>query len=195
MKYSSQTHSEVVAACVEALKRPGAVVLLPTETVYGLVCRWSDAAARERIYALKHRCKNKLLAMFAPDMSAAERYGAVINDLGRRLFERFTPGGITIICGDRTGGTVGVRVPDHPLVLAVLRSLGEPLASTSANLSGTPAALDCATGLAGLDGAVELAVDGGALPVDSLASTVVDATGSTPKILRAGAIPPAVILA
>ncbi|MDD4817175.1 MAG: L-threonylcarbamoyladenylate synthase [Victivallaceae bacterium] len=195
MKYSSQTHSDVAAACADALKRPGAVVLLPTETVYGLVCRWDDAAARERIYALKHRCKNKLLAMFAPDMASAERYGAVVSDLGRRLFERFTPGGITVICRDRSGGTVGVRVPDHPLVLAVLKLLGEPLASTSANLSGTPAALDCATGLAGLDGEVELAIDGGALPADSLASTVVDATGDAPKILREGAIPSAVILA
>jgi len=195
IQYNSGTEDFVVAKCVEALRTPGGVVLLPTETVYGLVCRWCDAAARERIYALKRRDKSKLLSMFAPDMEAARAAGAVITPLARELFRKFTPGGVTIICPAADGGTVGVRVPDHPLVLKILAALGEPLASTSANLSGTPAATSAGMGLATLDGEPTLAVSGEALPENALASTVVDATGARPLILREGAVKKAEILA
>ncbi|MGE4300916.1 MAG: L-threonylcarbamoyladenylate synthase [Victivallaceae bacterium] len=180
---------EVAAACVKTLETPGGVVLLPTETVYGLVCAWSDSDGRDKIYRLKHRNPNKLLAMFAPDAGTAERFGTIVNPLARKLFDAFTPGGVTIICASRKGGTVGVRVPDHPLVLAVLGIIGKPLASTSANLSGTPSALNLADALRTLDGEPDLAVDGGALPEDSVASTVIDTTSGMVKILREGTVP------
>ncbi len=194
MRLDGDNLKTVAAACVRTLEAPGGVVLLPTETVYGLVCDWSDADGRDKIYRLKHRNPNKLLAMFAPDAAAAERFGAVVNPLARKLFDAFTPGGVTIICSSREGGTVGVRVPDHPLVLAVLGLTGRPLASTSANLSGTPSALNFRDALATLDGSPDLAVDGGALPENSVASTVIDTTSGAVKILREGAVPTAEIM-
>lgn len=194
MKLDGNNLTMVAAKCAEVLEIPGGVVLLPTETVYGLVCGWSDAAGREKIYRLKHRNPNKLLAMFAPDAAAAERFGVIINPLARKLFDNFTPGGVTIVCASSEGGTVGVRVPNHPLVLEILRILGKPLASTSANLSGAPAALCCSDALASLDGAANLAVDGGALPADSVASTVIDTVSGTVKILREGAVPASEIM-
>ena len=83
---------------------------------------------------------------------------------------------------------MGFRVPDHPFVLELLRRVGCPLAQTSANHSGHPNALTVGRALAELSGDLSLAVDGGAISADALASTVVDATGSSPRILRQGAL-------
>ena len=80
------------------------------------------------------------------------------------------------------------RVPDHPLILAVLRRIGCPLAQTSANHSGHPNALTVQAALAELSGDAALAVDGGPIAPDALASTVVDATGKEPRVLRRGAL-------
>jgi len=179
---------DLLLECKNVLDHHG-VILLPTETVYGLVCRWDSATAREKIYQLKLRDHNKLLAMFADSAAAAQNFGAVLNPAAKLLFQHFTPGGITIITPAQNGGTVGVRVPDHPLVLALLKHLPYPLASTSANLSGTPAALSVQMALATLNGTPDLVIDGGALPPDSLASTVVNTVAEPVKILREGTLP------
>ena len=90
---------------------------------------------------------------------------------------------------DRNGGTFGFRIPDHPFLLRLLTVLGDVLASTSANLSGQPPACEIEYALRSIDGEPELVVDGGALPVDSCASTVVRFfADSTWKILREGPI-------
>ena len=178
----------VARACAEFLRSPGAVIAVPTETVYGLVCRWDDDLARENIYKLKHRDKNKLLAMFAPTSSVAAQYGAVINQSAQKLFDSFTPGAITIIVSLSPGGTLGVRIPDHPFIAELMRATGFPLASTSANLSGSPAALSATAAVDGLSGSPSGVVDGGVLPPESLASPVVDVSTGEVKILREGAI-------
>ena len=186
LKLSECGLSSAVLECAGVLRQRGAVAALPTETVYGLVCRWDDPEGVAEIYQLKQRDGRKPLSMFALDVESAHRYGAEINDKAERLFRAFTPGRITIITGLVGGGTLGIRIPDHEFVLALLRELGEPLASTSANLSGMPAALNCADALSGLNGTPAIAVDGGALPSGSLASTVVDVSGSEVRILREG---------
>lgn len=178
--------SLAVSECAAALRRRGAVAVLPTETVYGLVCRWDDPEGVAAIYRLKLRDGRKPLSMFAVNVESARRYGAEISEKAERLFRAFTPGRITIITGTVGGGTLGVRIPDHEFVLALLKELGEPLASTSANLSGMAAALNCADALSGLNGVPAIAVDGGALPAGSLASTVVDVSGAEVRILREG---------
>lgn len=175
-------------AILEALAGPGAVVLLPTETVYGLVCRADDAAARQRIYDLKDRDASKPLGWFVADWRMLAGYGVRLEGLPEQLAVRHCPGPITIIAPRQDGGTTGFRVPDHPLVLAVLRRIGCPLAQTSANHSGHPNALTVQAALAELSGDAALAVDGGPIAPDALASTVVDATGKEPRVLRRGAL-------
>ena len=175
------------SAAAEVLRRPGAVVLVPTETVYGLVCRADDESARRRIYELKDRDYSKPLALFAADWRSLAPL-AVLDGLPSRLAGRYCPGAITVIAPGRAGGTVGFRVPDHPFIAKLLAMLDFPLASTSANLSGRPNARSVAAALAELDGEPDLAIDGGEITGEALASTVVDATGETPRIVRQGAL-------
>lgn len=183
----SADRNAAVAACRDALMTPGAVVLVPTETVYGLICRWDDQAAIDRIYELKDRDRSKLLAMFARDYRMAQQYGLLPNPRLERLVRHFCPGPLTVIGRTAAGGTLGLRFPDHPLILALLREIDFPLASTSANRSGRPNALTVEQALEELTGDVTLAVDGGPIAADALASTVVSLVDGC-KILRPGPI-------
>ncbi len=188
LKLSPENFESTVTATAETLKQPGSVVLLPTETVYGLVCRAEDRAAVNRIYALKDRDSTKPLAWFIADWRKLGHFGVRLEGLPTELAEKYCPGPITIIAPCMGGGTIGFRIPDHPFVLALLQQLDFPLASTSANLSGHPNAMTVAAALAELAGEVPLAIDAGAIPPGALASTVVDATGSVPRVLRRGPI-------
>ena len=171
--------------------RNGGVLLLPTETVYGLICDSENPAARQKIYEMKHRSGNKPLGIFVPDIGCAEKLcGRPLPDPAKKLAEAFMPGPLTLIVPDARGTTFGFRIPDHPFILALLKQFGGALASTSANLSGQPPARNVEYGLQSIDGEVDLAVDGGPLPPDSPASTVVQVfADSTWKILRQGPIP------
>jgi L-threonylcarbamoyladenylate synthase len=99
------------------------------------------------------------------------------------------PGPVTLVLPDGKGSTFGFRIPDHPFILSLLKHVRIPLASTSANRSGSPAALDVPGALASLDGEPDLSVDGGAIPTGSLASTVirVEQSGAW-RILRPGPV-------
>ena len=175
--------------CLEALERPGCVLLVPTETVYGLVCSWHDAAARARIYQLKHRSENKPFAAFLPSVEAVFSCIPLLPDAARIFAETFCPGPITLVVPDGTGSTFGFRIPDHPFVLRLLKTYGAPLASTSANRSGMPAALSIDEALETIDGEPDVAVDGGELTPGSQASTVVQVNhDSSWKILREGPV-------
>lgn len=174
------------AAVAETLRKTGAVVLLPTETLYGLVCRAGDETACRKIFSLKGRAVDKKVGWFAADRSMLEAHGVIIDGLPARLIERYTPGALTIIAPVKDGSTRGFRIPDHPLLLEIMRILNEPLIQTSANASGMPDVRSVKEALAQLHGKVDLAIDGGILPEGRLGSTVVDATGKTVKILRQG---------
>ncbi len=185
---ASEGIKKAARKAAEALNVPGAVLLVPTETVYGLVCRASDSAAVDRIYALKDRDRSKKLALFTGDWRKLADSGVILDGLPSKLAEKYCPGAITIIAADRSGETVGFRVPDHPFIQELLKNTGCTLASTSANLSGHPNALDADSALQELDGQPDMAIDGGAIPAGALASTVVNATGAEPEILRQGAL-------
>ena len=173
---------------VKTLHKPGSVLLVPTETVYGLVCGWNDAAARARIYELKHRAENKPFAAFLPGLSALPA-DIVLPDAARKIAERFCPGPVTLVVPDGRGSTFGFRIPDHPFILRLLAAYGGALASTSANLSGQPPARNLAYALDSIDGEPALAVDGGPLPPDSPASTVIRVEAdSSWRILREGPV-------
>lgn len=183
------TEEKALAAALDLLATPGTVLLAPTETVYGLICAADDPAARERIYQLKHRPQNKMLANFVPSLETVKATVGTIPSTAEKIAEHFCPGPVTLVIPDGHGGTYGFRIPDHPFMLALLRAYGKTIASTSANLSGEPAALSVPEALRSLDGEVDLAIDGGVIPADSLASTVilVNADNSW-KILREGPV-------
>lgn len=189
-KYSllQTDNAEIIAACAAALKIPGAVLLVPTETVYGLVCRRDDKKAVRRIYELKGREPGKPLAWFADSVGTLKKFGVPLNRNAEKLAAEFCPGALTVVVPLPGGNTVGFRIPDHPFMLALLKELGCLLASTSANRSGEPDALNVKAALAMLAGEVDIAVDGGAIPPGRRASTVVLALENELRILRPGPI-------
>jgi L-threonylcarbamoyladenylate synthase len=165
-----------------ALLRDGRVVAFPTDTVYGLGAA-TQAGAR-RIYELKGRADSKPLVLMAADpVSFGDRIR--VSPVALRYMSRFWPGPLTLVLPSRDG-TVGVRVPDHPLALQLLRASG-PLWTTSANRSGRPDAMTADEVEAALPD-VDAVLDGGRAP-GGTPSTVLDLTGPRPAILREGAIP------
>lgn len=177
---------QAVARAAAALRR-GALVILPTDTVYGVAADPAAPGALERIYAAKSRDRGKPVPFLAANLAAVTRAGVVMGWRARRLARRYWPGPLTLVL-PLGGGFEGFRVPDHPVTLAVLRSVGGLLRVTSANLSGEPAARDAAGAVAALAGSVELVLDAGPAPL-GVESTVVKAEGDTLKILRQGALP------
>lgn len=173
------------AVTAEALNTPGAVALVPTETVYGLVAKVKDEKAYERIFELKQRSAAKVLGWFISDWYDLEKYGVKLEGLPAQLAQKYCPGPITIIAPAAGGTTLGFRSPDHPFLRELLKLTG-PLYQTSANLSGEPDPKDVHSALAQLSGTPDIAVDGGALPENAAGSTVVDASGEELKILRQG---------
>lgn len=183
------------AAIRRAVKvlRAGGLVIVPTETVYGLAADPGVAGAEDRIYEAKERDRGKPIPVMAVGVDAVTQWGARFSPAARRLARRYWPGPLTMVlpCGDRTEG---FRVPDHAVMQALLKAAGGVLRVTSANVSGEPAATNAQDALAALGDRVGLALDAGPAGLGR-ESTVVDATGETVRVLREGAIPASLILA
>ena len=171
-----------------ALDRPGTVLLLPTETVYGLVCRADDAAAVERVGRLKQRQAGKRYGWFLRNWDELENCGLVSNPVADYLARRYFPGPLTLIVRTAAGATQGVRIPAHPLLEELLTQISGPLAQTSANASGHPDPKSLSEALAQLSGRPDVAVDGGILPDAAIGSTVVDTTINPAVVLRRGTL-------
>jgi L-threonylcarbamoyladenylate synthase len=178
------------------LLRTGELVAFPTETVYGLGADASDPAAVARIFAAKGRPVDNPLIVHLADAGELSRVAATITPLARSLAAAYWPGPLTLVLDARpevprvtTGGldTVAVRVPGHPVATAVLGAAGIPVAAPSANRSGRPSPTTAAHVAADLGADVALIVDGGACPI-GVESTVVDARGSRPVVLREGSV-------
>ena len=178
----------------ELLLRLGELVAFPTDTVYGLGALLANPSAIEQLYVVKGREAAKAIAVLLGDETALAQVAGALSDLAARLVGRFWPGPLTLVVPAHPAlpanlsplPTVGVRMPDHPVALALLRRTG-PLAVTSANLSGQPSARTAEEVFAQLNGRIPLILDGGETPGGS-PSTVVDCTGSEPVILRLGPI-------
>lgn len=186
------------AALAEALRllQAGAIVVFPTDTVYGVGAHGLREAAVSRLFDAKLRERDKAIPLLLSDASDVELVGVDIPALARELMARYWPGGLTLVVRARSGlppsltaggDTVAVRVPDHPTPRALARALGVPLAATSANLSGKPPATTAAAAATALADRVALVLDGGPSPV-GVASSVIDCTTDPPRILRAGAL-------
>ncbi|MCA5893833.1 threonylcarbamoyl-AMP synthase [Isoptericola sp. NEAU-Y5] len=174
----------------------GGLVVLPTDTVYGIGADAFDADAVAALLAAKGRGRQMPPPVLVPDVRTLDGLATEVPDDARRLVEAFWPGGFTIILRAQpslqwdlgeTRGTVALRMPDHPAALALLRRTG-PLAVSSANRTGSPAALDAADAVDQLGGAVDTYLDGGTAP-GGVASTIVDATGPELRVVRTGAVP------
>jgi tRNA threonylcarbamoyl adenosine modification protein (Sua5/YciO/YrdC/YwlC family) len=186
-----------VRAAAKALGA-GELVILPTETVYGLAARPDRPEATAALFEAKGRPTSLSLPVLAPTVGVAWRLGRVSQG-ARLLADAFWPGPLTLVLprtdltqgwslGDRTD-TIAVRVPDHPLTAALLERTG-PLAATSANPSGRPPLADPGELRAAFEAHVSvfLVLGPGVSPPAGVASTVVDASGSTLSILRRGAV-------
>jgi L-threonylcarbamoyladenylate synthase len=184
----------------ERLLHLGELVAFPTDTVYGLGALLADPSAIEQLYVVKGREAAKAIAVLIGDETDLAQVAGALSDLAARLAQRFWPGPLTLVVPAHPAlpanlsplPTVGVRMPDHPVALALLRRTG-PLAVTSANLSGQPSARTAGEVFAQLNGRIPLILDGGETP-GGLPSTVVDCTGGKPVILRQGPITPEQLL-
>jgi L-threonylcarbamoyladenylate synthase len=174
-----------VDRAVRALQE-GKLVIIPTETVYGVAAAPGVAGALDLIYAAKERDRGKPIPWLAASLEAVEKAGGVLPPWARRLARRYWPGPLTLVATCH-GSQEGFRVPDHPVALAVLTQAGGVLRVTSANLSGEPAARTAASAAAALGSHVALVLDAGPSPL-GVESTVVEATGAAPVILRQGAL-------
>ncbi|MFA6567185.1 MAG: L-threonylcarbamoyladenylate synthase [Victivallales bacterium] len=184
---SSADESRITRECAGMLNRRGAVLLLPTETVYGFMCRWDDSEARDLIFKMKKRCCEKPFQMLASSIGQAEEEGLIFDGEARKIAEKFFPGPLTLVVKNRNGGTTGLRIPNHPFMLKLMEKIDSPLAATSANISGEPAALAVEDALRNLEILPDITVDSGRIEAGT-ASTVVDASSSPFRILRPGPI-------
>lgn len=188
---------EQITEAVEALKR-GGVIVYPTDTIYGL---GSDALSPDgcaRIYELKGRPKHNPIHVIVSDVAMAETV-VELTPLARKLIHKFLPGALTLVLTAKPGvaeiltggtGTLGIRIPNHPISIAIARGLGRPFTATSANVSGGGTCSTIEEVRASFGEKIhEIAyiLDGGTLP-QSRASTVVDARGEVPIIIRQGPV-------
>lgn len=175
--------------------RRGELVVLPTDTVYGVGADAFSAEAVAALLAAKGRGRATPPPVLVPDARTLDGLANEVPPSVRALVEEFWPGGLTVICwaqpslhwdlGD-TGGTVAVRMPDHDVALELLAATG-PLAVSSANRTGQPSGTSADVAHEQLGDSVSAYLDAGPSPA-GLASTIVDATGDVPRVVRVGTV-------
>jgi L-threonylcarbamoyladenylate synthase len=184
-----------IARAASVLRR-GGLVAFPTETVYGLGANALDAAAVARVFKAKGRPSTNPLIVHVAGVEQVTQVAADWPEVAARLAERFWPGPLTLVLPKRPelpdivtagGPTVAVRVPAHPVARALLKEAGVPVAAPSANLSTELSPTTAAHVLRGLDGRIDLILDGGPTS-GGLESTVLDVTADPPRLLRPGLI-------
>lgn len=179
----------------ESAVRRGELVVLPTDTVYGIGADAFSPSAISALLAAKGRGREMPVPVLVGAARTLDGVATGVSAAGRALLEAFWPGALTLVCHAQpslqwdlgeTRGTVAVRMPLHPVALELLRAVG-PMGVSSANRSGLPPATTADEALAALGEAVAVYLDGG--PVgEPVPSTIVDVTASPPRVLRAGAV-------
>ncbi len=189
-----EQRSTGIAAAVNAA-RSGQLVVLPTDTVYGVGADAFDAAAVTALLAAKGRGRDMPVGVLVGSWNTIEGLTPVLSDTARELVRAFWPGALSLVVtqapslrwdlGDARG-TVMVRMPLHPVAIDVLREVG-PMAVSSANVSGSAPAVDVAEARRQFGDAVEVYLDAGQ-SAQQTASTILDLTGPAPRILRPGPV-------
>ncbi|MEO5363346.1 MAG: L-threonylcarbamoyladenylate synthase [Magnetococcus sp. DMHC-8] len=190
----------LIAQAAELLQS-GGVIVYPTDTAYGLGCTLSNRKGVERIIQIRQLPANHRFSILCPDLAEIARYARVDNAT-YRLLRRFLPGPYTFVLEATRDvpknilprrKTIGLRIPGHPICLALLQAVGEPLLSTTLRLPNDEHVLTDPEEIhQRLAGQVDLVIDGGILLTEP--STVVDLTEAAPVILRSGAGDPAVFV-
>ena len=184
--------SWLVARAAEVLRK-GGVGIIPTDTVYGLACGIGHPKAIRRIYELKDMDPKKPLAILVGDMTTVGTYAKGVTTPYFRMLKRVLPGPYTFIFEAtsevpkimlRKRRTIGIRMPDNPITLALLEELDEPLLTTSVRTPDDQWVIEPVEVEATLDHRVDVVVDGG--PLVLTPSTVVDLSGAEPELLREG---------
>lgn len=195
--------ADVLARAAEVLAGDG-VLVMPTDSVYGIGCAATPGnPARERVFRIKERPADMTLPWLVADEEDLTRYGVDVPSWAQALVAAFWPGAFTVVVRAssdvpaeyqrRDTHTIALRMPDSALVRSLARMVGTPLAVTSANTHGVAAATTGASVEARLVEEADLTLDGGPAPI-AIASTIVDCTGSEPRILREGPISRAEIM-
>lgn len=173
--------------------RGGGLVVFPTDTVYGVGAQISNAKGVERIFSAKRRAPDVPLVLMVDDADKIADYASEISPLADRMVKSALPGPLTLVVpkGEavpdyvtRGLDTVGIRVPNHPVTLALLRAAGA-LATTSANISGGKHPLSAEQAIADIGDDVDLVIDAGDSPL-GIPSRVIDVRGDHPRVLREG---------
>jgi L-threonylcarbamoyladenylate synthase len=187
--------ADIFTRAAEVL-RAGGLVAFPTETVYGLGANALDSEAVSRIFTAKGRPANNPIIVHVSEAKEALRVAADWPTTAARLAEQFWPGPLTLVLPRRPevpdvvtagGPTVAVRVPAHPVAQALLRAAGLPIAAPSANRSGYLSPTRAEHVLRGLDGRIDMILDGGPV-AGGIESTVLDVTTDPPRLLRPGLV-------
>ncbi len=186
---------KLVERAIRILKN-GGIVAFPTDTIYGLGANAFDEDAVLRIYEAKVRPRNFALTLLLADTSQIKLVAENIPKMAWKLAEKFMPGALTIVLNKSMavsnmitgeGNTVAVRIPNHPVPIALVKGLGAPITGTSANISGGNNPLTAEDVFKQLRYRVDMIIDGGRCPI-GVSSTVLDLTTNPPKIIREGAI-------
>jgi L-threonylcarbamoyladenylate synthase len=188
---------EAQLSSAAAILRRGGLVAFPTETVYGLGANALDGQAVARIFRAKGRPQDNPLIVHIACLEDLQACAAGVPDEAWALARAFWPGPLTIVlpvsggipCEVTAGGdTVAVRMPSHPVAMALIRAAGLPIAAPSANISGRPSPTSADHVWTDLAGRIEMLVDGGPAGI-GVESTVLDMTSSPPLVLRPGGVP------
>ena len=191
----NETRVDNIVDAVAAL-RAGALIVFPTETLYGLGADALNFAAVEKVFQLKGRDPTNPFPVIVSDRAMLDRLVAAISPLAEKLMAHFWPGPLTLVLPARAdippqlvnaAGGIGVRISSQPIATELVRALGRPLTATSANPSGQAGARTIAQAKDYFSGKIDIFVDGGEL-ASITGSTVAQVTASNVKIIRAGEI-------
>ena len=197
MKVVPQTQLDLTE--VVSILDKGGLIVYPTETVYGLGVDATSEPALEKLWAFKGERGDKPVLVAVADREMAEKY-VNLSELGKKVTQKYWPGAVAVVASSKNlvakkaqgeTETLGLRNPDNQMILEIVRALGKPITSTSANISGAPTARSLAEFAATVpeqrQELIDLFIDAGELPPRS-PSTIVDTTGEKVKILRQGEV-------
>ncbi|MCX7943422.1 MAG: L-threonylcarbamoyladenylate synthase [Deltaproteobacteria bacterium] len=181
----------LIEKAVDVLKNKG-VIAYPTDTVYGIGCDIFEKEAVERVYQIKSKDKKKPLSFICEDLKHISQF-AIVSDSAYRLMKRLIPGPYTFILEATKlvpkimltkRNTVGIRVPDNKICLEIVKTLGHPIVTTSANISNEEILSDPIEIHKRLGKVLDLVIDGGILSQEP--SSIIDLTGKEPIVIREG---------
>lgn len=175
---------EEIRQAARVLKK-GGIVVFPTDTVFGVGCKFDDSKAVERIYKIKEKPMTEAMPVLIDKKDYLKKLGCKITPAAAKLITKFWPGALTLIIESKLG-KIGLRMPNHPTTLAIISITGFPIIGTSANFHGKPAPASFSEIDKNFLTKVDFVLKGECFLGKE--STVVDTTVTPPKVLRQGAI-------